>query len=62
MDMIDSSIRNASNGNVPREVSFAQDRNSQLLDTRCGVGTLHPLLNVTCAAVLAIAQVFLSCA
>jgi len=26
------------------------------------VGTLHPLLNVTCAAVLAIAQVFLSCA
>ena len=59
--MIDSSSRRASDDSGPREVFAAQDWNSLLFETRCGVRTLHPLLNVICAAVLAIAQVYLSC-
>jgi hypothetical protein len=60
MDMIDSSFRKASADSAPRKVFVAQDRNSRLLDTRCGVRSLHPLLNAACVAVLAIAQVYLS--
>jgi hypothetical protein len=58
--MIDSSSRIASDDRVPSKVLAAKDRNSLLLDTRCGVRALHPLLNVTCGDVLAMGQVCLS--
>jgi hypothetical protein len=58
--MIDSSSLRAFAGSVPSEVFVAQGGSSLLLETRCGVLTLHPLLNAASAAVLAIAQVCLS--
>src|SRR5271166_563983 len=60
MDIIDSNSRKASAGSVPRQEFVAQDRNSRLFDTRCGVRVFHPLLNATCVAVHAIVQVYLS--
>jgi hypothetical protein len=60
MDIIDSSSCKASAGSVPKQEFVAQNWNSRLLDTRCGVRVFHPLLNATCVAVLAIAKVCLS--